>query len=74
MSSSRPGLEVTATPSILGGPVGVTAAEVAARLLPPALRARSSKVWAVPLASPVTVNPDALVSPGALFAIGVQFP
>ena len=73
MSPSRPGLEVTATPSILGGPLGVTA-KVAARLLPaPAPRARSSNVCSVPLASPVTVDPDALVSPGPLFEISLQF-
>ena len=72
MSPSSSGVEVTATRVIRGGAVGVTASEVAASLSPFAPLARSSKVWAVPLASLVTVNPDAWVPPGALFAIRLQ--
>ena len=52
--------------------VGVTGPACAAAPSPEAFAARSSKVWATSLVSPVTVNPASLASPGALVAIRVQ--
>ena len=53
-------------------PDGVTALDSTAVLPPPAFTARSSKVWAVSLASFVTVNPSSLNPPVALWGIVFQ--
>ena len=55
------------------GSVGVTGpASPASPASPAAFTARSSKVWATPLVSIVTVNESSFASSGALFGIGVQ--
>ena len=52
--------------------VGVTGPAMAASPSPAAFTARSSKVWASSLVSPVTMNPPSFAPPSALSAIAVQ--
>ena len=52
--------------------VGVTGPAVAASPPPEAFTARSSKVWASSLVSPVTMNESSFASSGPLSAIAVQ--